>query len=123
MKLLTHNLLTSRCIKGVSVGFPLGIQAQEVKESTVDFNQEFVARMIPKLDWDALCQAAENLGKLDLPRSLSSNYEHDIEFLRKAHHVMFEIEVITGDLVCPETGRKFPINKGIPNMLLNEDEV
>jgi multifunctional methyltransferase subunit TRM112 len=28
-----------------------------------------------------------------------------------------------GTLVCPESGRKFPINKGIPNMLLNEDEV
>jgi len=26
-------------------------------------------------------------------------------------------------LICPESGRKFPISKGIPNMLLNEDEV
>lgn len=34
-----------------------------------------------------------------------------------------QVEVIDGDLVCPETGRKFPINAGIPNMLLNEDEV
>ena len=25
--------------------------------------------------------------------------------------------------VCPETGRKFPVADGIPNMLLNEDEV
>ena len=28
-----------------------------------------------------------------------------------------------GDLVCPQTGRKFPVKNGIPNMLLNEDEV
>lgn len=28
-----------------------------------------------------------------------------------------------GSLVCPETGRRFPVSKGIPNMLLNEDEV
>lgn len=28
-----------------------------------------------------------------------------------------------GSLICPETGRKFPVSKGIPNMLLNEDEV
>jgi uncharacterized protein YbaR (Trm112 family) len=28
-----------------------------------------------------------------------------------------------GNLVCPETGRRFPVAKGIPNMLLNEDEV
>lgn len=25
MKLLTHNMLTSKCMKGVSVGYPLGI--------------------------------------------------------------------------------------------------
>ncbi|MFS7888300.1 putative multifunctional methyltransferase subunit Trm112 [Helianthus anomalus] len=28
-----------------------------------------------------------------------------------------------GALVCLETGRRFPVNKGIPNMLLHEDEV
>lgn len=25
MKLLTHNMLTSKCLKGVNVGYPLGI--------------------------------------------------------------------------------------------------
>ena len=28
-----------------------------------------------------------------------------------------------GNLVCTETGRKFPIAAGIPNMLLNQDEI
>jgi len=28
-----------------------------------------------------------------------------------------------GALICPETGRRFPVVNGIPNMLLNEDEV
>ena len=27
----------------------------------MDFNPEFVSRMIPKLDWNALCKAAENV--------------------------------------------------------------
>lgn len=26
MKLLTHNMLTSKCLKGVTVGYPLGIE-------------------------------------------------------------------------------------------------
>ena len=34
-----------------------------------------------------------------------------------------QIEVVEGDLECPETGRKFPVTEGIPNMLLREDEV
>ena len=33
------------------------------------------------------------------------------------------MEVLEGALICPETGRRFPITGGIPNMLLNEDEV
>jgi multifunctional methyltransferase subunit TRM112 len=28
-----------------------------------------------------------------------------------------------GHLVCPDTGRRFPINDGIPNMILHEDEL
>ena len=90
----------------------------------VEFNGEFIARVIPKLDWPEVVRAAEQLGQLgDLPATLVDDYENNIEFLKKAHHVLLEIEVINGDLVCPETGRKFPLNDGIPNMLLNEDEV
>ncbi len=47
----------------------------------------------------------------------------DESVLRQIHHALLEIEIINGELVCPETGRKFPINEGIPNMLCNEDEV
>ncbi|XP_026684592.1 multifunctional methyltransferase subunit TRM112-like protein [Diaphorina citri] len=60
MLLLTHNMLTSNCIKGVSNGYPLIIK---------------------------------------------------------------QVEVVEGDLECPESGRKFPISSGIPNMLLKEDEI
>lgn len=45
------------------------------------------------------------------------------EFLKKVHHILFEVEIVTGDLICPETGRKFGIKDGIPNMLCNEEEV
>lgn len=59
----------------------------------------------------------------DLPAKLSENYATDNEFLQKLHHVLMEIDIIEGNLECPETGRIFPISEGIPNMLLNEDEV
>ena len=47
--------------------------------------------------------------------SLSCGYCSNVLFL--------QVEILEGALVCPETGRKFPISNGIPNMLLNEDEV
>lgn len=123
MKLLTHNMLTSH-VKGVTKGYPLLIKATEVKLNEVEFNAQFVSRMIPKLEWSALVQAAEELGhRQDLPDELVPDYNKNEEFLKKVHKVLLEVEVIEGCLKCPESGREFPISKGIPNMLLNEDEV
>lgn len=47
----------------------------------------------------------------------------DEAFLHDVHHVLLEVQVMEGNLVCPETGRRFPIKDGIPNMLLHEDEI
>ncbi|XP_014213141.1 multifunctional methyltransferase subunit TRM112-like protein [Copidosoma floridanum] len=124
MKLLTHNMLTSKCLKGVTTGYPLTIEAKDIQVSEIDFNSEFIARIVPKLDYSALYKAAESIGHAgDLPPQLVEDYETNEEFLKKLHHALLEIEIITGDLLCPESGRKFPINDGIPNMLLNENEV
>ncbi|XP_036597851.1 multifunctional methyltransferase subunit TRM112-like protein [Trichosurus vulpecula] len=123
MKLLTHNLLSSH-VRGVGPrGFPLPIQATEIRVSPMDFNPDFVTRMIPKMEWTALVEAAESLGHLsELPRQLAEGYEKDEEFLRKVHHVLLEVEVVEGTLQCLESGRLFPISRGIPNMLLSEEE-
>lgn len=59
----------------------------------------------------------------ELPQTLIEDFETNEDFLKKTHHILLEVEVINGDLQCPESGRKFPINDGIPNMLLNEDEI
>ncbi|XP_006814027.1 multifunctional methyltransferase subunit TRM112-like protein [Saccoglossus kowalevskii] len=123
MKLLTHNMLTSH-VKGVTNGYPLNIEAKDVRVQEVDFNPEFIARMIPKMEYEVLVQAAQSVGHLgNLPPELVTDYENNDEFLKEAHRVMMMVEVVEGSLVCPESGRKFPISNGIPNMLLNEDEV
>jgi len=124
MKLLTHNMLSSKAIKTVKEGFPLLIEARDVKVSEAEFNSDFVAKIIQKVDWDALRRAADQLGHLDdLPATVPPGYENNPDFLKQAHHALYEIELINGNLVCPETGRKFPVSDGIPNMLLNEDEI
>lgn len=33
-----------------------------------------------------------------------------------------QVQLVEGALICPETGRRFRVSKGIPNLLLNEDE-
>lgn len=47
--------------------------------------------------------------------------KEDEEVLRKVHHALMEVHLLEGELVCPETGRKFPVRQGVPNMLLHED--
>ncbi|XP_050296745.1 uncharacterized protein LOC126736439 isoform X2 [Anthonomus grandis grandis] len=124
MKLLTHNMLTSKCMRGVNVGYPLTINASDVRVSDVDFNPDFISKLIPKVDWPALYEAARSVGQSeDLPPQAPDDFETNEEFLKKAHRALLEIEIIDGELICPESGRKFPINNGIPNMLLNEDEI
>ncbi|KAF5740232.1 hypothetical protein HS088_TW11G00298 [Tripterygium wilfordii] len=58
------------------------------------------------------------MGYGELPEEApdSSMLESD-EFLQKFYHALLELDLEEGALACPETGRKFPITKGIPNML------
>jgi multifunctional methyltransferase subunit TRM112 len=122
MRLFTHNMLSSN-IKGVANGFPLRIEVDQVVEKQVDFNPDFLRNMFPKLEWKALVDAARTMGYTELPEEADSSMLESEEFLRKLHRALLELHLEEGALVCPETGRKFPVNKGIPNMLLHEDEV
>ncbi|CAN7127671.1 unnamed protein product [Brassica rapa subsp. narinosa] len=124
MRLITHNMLSCN-IKGVKNGFPLKIEAEKVIEKEVDFNPDFLRHMFAKIEWKALVEAARSMGYAELPEDSPDATvieSADETFLRKLHHALLELHLEEGALVCPETGRKFPVNKGIPNMLLHEDE-
>uniref|UniRef100_A0A8C0KMR3 tRNA methyltransferase activator subunit 11-2 n=1 Tax=Canis lupus dingo TaxID=286419 RepID=A0A8C0KMR3_CANLU len=96
MKLLTHNLLSSH-VRGVGPrGFPLRLQATEVRINPVEFNPDFVARMIPKVEWAALLEAAETLHLVEVPKGPIEGYEHDEKFLRQMHHVLLEVRATSG---------------------------
>ena len=73
---------------------------------------------------DSIVSILPQLGHgMELPESVPEDFESNEDFLKGAHQVLMEVEVMEGDLQCPESGRKFPISEGIPNMLLREDEV
>ena len=125
MKLLTHNLLRSN-VKGVKKGFPLKIEAIKVEEKETEFNPEFVLSMLERIDWEALKNAALQMGpefSVKLPAEKPENFSNDEEFLKLVHHALFEIILVEGFLICPESGRRFKVENAIPNMLLNEDEI
>ncbi|CAF0740968.1 unnamed protein product [Adineta steineri] len=117
-------MLTSNILKGVTKGFPLKIKAVKVENVSVDYNRDFVARILQRIEYGALQSAVKDLGLNEsLPETMSDAMQQDDEFLKLMHKVLLEYEIEEGELICPETGRKFPISKGIPNMLLQETEV
>lgn len=122
MRLLTHNMLSCN-IKGVTKGFPLKIEATKVIEKQVEMNADFLKNMFLKLEWMALVEASKSMGYGELPEKADSSKLESDEFLNKFHHALLELHLEEGALICPETARRFTVIKGIPNMLLHEDEV
>ncbi|KAK1262903.1 TRM112-like protein [Acorus gramineus] len=122
MRLLTHNMLSSN-IKGVTNGYPLRLEAEKWSVKEVDLNRDFLTNIFPRIEWKPLVESARSLGLSSLPDDADPSMLNSDDFLKGFHHALLEIHVEEGALICPETGRRFPINKGIPNMLLHEDEV
>ena len=58
-----------------------------------------------------------------MPDKMTDELLEDDDVIQKLHHALLEVHLEEGALICPETGRRFPVSRGIPNMLLNEDEV
>ena len=64
----------------------------------------------------------------ELPEELDVSSQSTLDnlddtVLSNLYKVLFDVYVIEGQLVCPDTGRKFPVKDGIPNMILHEDEI
>jgi len=95
-----------------------------IEESPVD--QTLVMKMLPKLDYNVLVSTTNELRKQDsnipeLPTTLPETI--DAEMMAQFHKVLFDVHVLHGYLICPDTGRRFPVKDGIPNMILHEDEI
>ena len=101
-----------------------------LEEAPVD--RELLNRILPKVDYEVLRQACQQLAevcamqeeKIDLPE-LPDTLPNELDDALAANlfRVLFELHVQEGLLICPDTGREFPIKDGIPNMILHEDEL
>ena len=120
-------------------GYPLKIEATNVivEESTMD--SVLVSKVLHKLNYPALVGAIDDIRNSpnlqasttamlseasDIPPEPPKEGEiTDESTLKALHFFLFDVHVLEGILECPDTGRKFPIKDGIPNMILHEDEV
>lgn len=97
-------------------------------------NKEFLLSLLPKINYNALVAAAKQISphcEEPLPELLEtidvSNVEQnrnlDDATIANLHKVLFDVYLVEGWLICPDTGRKFPVKECIPNMILHEDEI
>ena len=121
MKLITHNLLASNVPK-VPKAYPLGLEVTKVEVEDHDYDEEFVLNIIPRLNYAALRNAALVVD-IRLPSELPFDIQDNSEVLHQLHHALFNVDIVEGALICPSSGRRFPITGGIPNMLLTEEEL
>ena len=63
MKLITHNILTSKVLKNVVTGYPLKMILTQTEVKEADYQPEFIARMMKRVDYKALYQAAHAVSK------------------------------------------------------------
>mmetsp|Transcript_10620 Transcript_10620/g.15346 ORF Transcript_10620/g.15346 Transcript_10620/m.15346 type:complete len:152 (-) Transcript_10620:504-959(-) len=151
MRLLTHNFLKSNA-RGTEHGFPLKIEASSISYEETQYEEELVRKMLSKMDLPVLLAAAQelidcsntnnydasmipDLSTITLEEIRNCTLESPAEsssgkdgmateaLLKSLHTILFDIHIMEGHLICPGTGRKFPIHDGIPNMILHEDEV
>ncbi|KAJ3285243.1 hypothetical protein HDU79_007472 [Rhizoclosmatium sp. JEL0117] len=121
MRLLTHNMLMCH-VKGCATdNFPLRIEDAELEQVEVEFNEDFMRRMINKIEWGAFVQTAFALGVDQLPATVPENI--DTEFLQRIHKVAMETKLKEGKMICNGCKHVYPVTDGIPNMLLQETEV
>ncbi|KAF6004433.1 hypothetical protein F1559_002188 [Cyanidiococcus yangmingshanensis] len=126
MRLLTHNLLICPVHKK-----PLAIRhVTSVDIIAVEYQPQFILRMIPRLDWSLLREAALAVESdcIDaLPETPPRPQE--LEFLESTNdeverppvmaalqRLLLETHVVVGQLHC-EHGEYYQIDEGIPNLL------
>ncbi|KAL1914445.1 uncharacterized protein VTP21DRAFT_8897 [Calcarisporiella thermophila] len=123
MRLITHNMLQCHA-KGCNANnFPLRFEDVEVELQEAEFNPEFLANFLGRLEWDALVRTAAELGITTLPASIPEDASENEDFLKAVHSILLETHVMQGKMVCPNCGHIYPIKDGIPNMLLAEHEI
>ncbi|KAF8515466.1 Trm112p-domain-containing protein [Gautieria morchelliformis] len=123
VRLITHNLLACH-VKGCnSNNFPLAFDGPQIEIREAEFNSDFLMGFFPKIEWSALVNASRQLGDQSLPEQQPDAENIDDALLKALHHVLLEIHVENGKMICPNCSHIYPISNGIPNMLLAEHEI
>ena len=116
MRVLSHNSLKNPA-KDVTTGYPLLLEIDDLEVVETEMNEAFIRMLLPTLDWKAVDIAAQAIGLKGIPAEYDPKFLEDKDFLMAMHNLLLDIHIIKGFLVCPESGRRFPIENRIVDMM------
>ena len=116
MRVLSHNSLKNPA-KDVTTGYPLLLEIDDLEVVETEMNEAFIRMLLPTLDWKAVDIAAQAIGLKGIPAEYDPKFLEDKDFLLAMHNLLLDIHIIKGFLVCPESGRRFPIENRIVDMM------
>ncbi|OIR58676.1 MAG: protein and tRNA methyltransferase regulatory subunit Trm112 [Amphiamblys sp. WSBS2006] len=122
MNLLVHNLVQCRrksCLEN-NTAFPLLLQPEKLETRSVEYSEDFITNILPKIEWEGLARTLDSL-KVEHTVPSSIPTETNTQFFHEMHSHLLEKEVVEGRMVCSGCQQVYPIREGIPNMLLAED--
>jgi multifunctional methyltransferase subunit TRM112 len=116
MRFLTHNSLRCNLKDSQSeLPFQLEVLDMEIIESECDY--DFIRHILPSLDWVGINIAAKSIKLEGMPETFDSTLLDDEDFLQAVHYLLLDVHVISGFLICQETGIKFPIENKVPILM------
>lgn len=122
MRILTYNHLKSP-VKGVQKGYPLLIEIEELEvaetEELDESKIDFIRSVLPDLDWEGVLLVSKQIEGFQgiLPDLFDESLLADDNFVEAMYRLLIDINIVKGKLICPESGKIFPIENGLPCMM------
>ncbi|CCI45193.1 unnamed protein product [Albugo candida] len=116
----------SECNSGNSILKIMASEDDSVVIAETVYSKAFILHVMDSIDYKALCQATRDLSHPDVPvlmEPLPSDWRDQDLLLRRIHRVIFDVNVVEGELVCSHCERSYPITNAVPNMMLEDDEL
>lgn len=82
-----------------------------------DCNEQFIRDVLPSLDWSGVLVAASAIDMNDMPAEFDAKLLEDAGFIQAMHNMLIDVHILKGKLICPESGRIFEIDNGVPIMM------
>lgn len=92
-----------------------------MEEVEAEYDKNLARRKLSKINLAAVQSAPADLNRLVIVSDSDDESGLKMEGAL-SHPMLFEIHVLEGSIVRSESGRRFPVNGFIPNILLHEGE-